>query len=347
MVIITNTQYEIKKYKDTYSIENISSSSIDVTISELNCGTPIRTITTFILTPGAIRTFIPKYDGTFGVFIGDNSTPSTIINGFDNVLESIISYTEQFLCGCDCANCNDCNEEASDCDIKIRLISTILGYFIATNPKYIKYFNIVANKLKCEISSDLFCQITNLNFTGKSDNEFFLKRLVAYFYLVFYIEASLQSTDQEEAEYIKEKFNYAVIRKCIKKLGINPEDIVEELMSGIKVRYWQFTSTVPDMDTVIGLWTPTYLNGLPGIDERPLEEFEQGVTIPYTNVGRVGFAVQPSQLLNYTILDSLGNDVTDNFDTHYFEDEETVVFVSKLPYSHSNIYFKFKRNIYV
>lgn len=346
MAIPSPITYSIIKYKDVYTLTNNTLTSLVITIKQLDCGNPIKEVITYTVPGNTSQVLNFKYDGTFGVYVGNASEPSSVIDIYDNTLCNIIQYTEEILCGCNCAGCDECDDE-SQCSLTLKLLSMIIAYYIATNPRYNTYFNILASNLKCDITSDLLCQINNISVLGKSDSTFFLKRLIAYYYLIFYIEESLQSTDEEEAIYIKEKFNYLTIKPCIKKLGINPDDIVEEILSGMEVQYWQYNNTVSNINTVILAWTPTYLDTIPGIDSRPLEDFEQGVVVPYTNIGRIGFAISPTQLINFSIVDSLGNDVTDDFDNHYFEEDETVVFVSKVPYSHSNIYFKFKKNIYV
>lgn len=345
-IIHETVYYRILKYKDSYTIKNNTIADLNIVIKLLDCGKATKSFSEFTLNGGGEKILKINYDGAFGIYVNGSEDVDFIIDIYNDTLDYIVSYTEEFLCGCNCAGCDDCDDKQS-CQLPLSLLTLMFGYYIATNPRYNRYFDIVALHLKCDITSDLLCKITNFSLTGKSDYEFFLKRLIAYFYLVFYIYESLQSVDEEEALYVKEKFNYVTIKPCIKKLGINPDDIVEEILSGMEVQYWQFQNTVSNINTVILAWTPTYLDTLPGIDSRPLEDFEQGVVVPYTNIGRIGFAVSPTQLINFSIVDSLGNDVTDDFDNHYFADEETVVFVSKVPYSISNIYFKFKKNVYV
>lgn len=346
MSIISETsEYKILRYKDSYTIENKTNNPLEISIREMECNSPTYYNSKFTLNAETLKDLKFKYDATYGIYVADNDIPSSVISIFDNTKSYIVSFTEEILCGCNCAGCDDCDDK-TECNLSLQTLSLMFAFYITTNPIYQKYFNIVSSHLKCDITADLLCQINNLTTKGKSDYKFFIKKLIATFYLVFYLQDVIQAEDKEEAEFIKKKYNYKIIKPCIKKLGINPDDIIEEILSGMKVKYWQFTSTVPTIQTVIGLWTPTYLDTLTGIDERPIEDFEQGVTIPYINIGRIGFAISPTQLLNFTILDSLGNDITDNFDTHYFPGEETAVFVSKVPYSHSNIYFKFKKNIY-
>lgn len=346
MFIISETnEILVSKYKDEYIIKNKSLLARDFSIEQLNCGQSVKKVKNITLSPGEEESIKFNYDSFFGIFIDNSDDMEVSFPVYTDTLNIIVHYTEKYLCGCDCAGCEECDDK-EELELPLKTLSLMLSYLMASNPIYTKYFNIVSNILKCDINFDLICQINNLSLKGNSDSKFFIKRLIAYLYLIFYLQESLQAVDKEEAEYIKEKFNYSTIEPCIRKLGINPKDLIEELLSGMEVKYWQYRDLVSNINTVINAWTPNYLNTLPGIDFRPLEDFEQGVTIPYTQIGRIGFAIAPSQLLNFTIYDSLGNDVTDNFDTHYFSDDETVVFISKVPYSHSNIYFKFKKNVY-
>lgn len=333
---------ELTTYKDVYHLD-VSTYPTDVTIKLMRCGKPVETVeTNTISVPGGWY-FKFKYDGQYGIYLNDSSEPCYIVDYFEDTLKHIALYTELFLCGCNCSNCDDCFEE-SDCDLMIRISTLMMSYYMVTNPKYTTIFNIVSKKLGCDITADLLCQINNMSYGNDSDAKFFIKRLIAFMYLVFYLHESLGSIDMEEAEYVNKKFKAKKILACIKKLGINIEDIIGDITDDLKVYRWQFDETISDINTVISDWSVNYLDL---IANRPLSDYEQGVTAPFTKVGRVCFAIKPSQLVNFSIYDSLGNDVTDEFDIHYFATEETVVFVSKIVYAPSNIFFKFKKNIYV
>lgn len=342
------TRYSIIQKGDNFFIESNSLQPLKITVKELLCGQPAKEIKSFVLNSGSeVKLSLNYLSGEFGIFVGEETEYSVYVINFLQVIDTIIYLTKDLLCGCGCEDCSKCKGDSCYLSKEIlKLLTLILSYYIVKSPRYERYFKLVADNLKCEVKQDLICQINNLILLGHTDDLFFLKRIVGFFYLMFYLEESFNTSDFEELEYVKKKFKYNDIKPCLKKIGIFPENITEEILSGVKVKYWQFGNTVENIDTVVNAWTPTYLDTIPGINERSLEDFEQGVTVPYTKIGRAGFAIYETQLQNYTILDSLGNDVTDNFDMHYFPMGETVVFVSKVPYSHSNIYFKFKKNIY-
>lgn len=345
--LVLNSSIHIFKFRNTYVFHNLlNSMSLNIVINEMECGSHLKLFKEFVLSPSENKVIKFHYDGDFQITRISPDEDYGTFSIYDKTLSNVIERTKNLLCGCGCTDCEDCDDNSSGCEETLLLYSLMTSYYASTFPKYKNYLEVIFKSLKCHISSDMLCQIHTEMIQGKSEASLFLKKTVAYYYLAFYLLESFLTSDAEEAYEVNKKFKYSEIIKCIKKLGINPKDIIEELMSGIEVKYWQFTSIVPTMATVVASWTSTYLDTLPGIDVRPLEDFEQGVTVPYTNIGRIGFAIYKTDLLNFTLYDSLGNDVTDNFDVHHFASDETVVFVSKLPYSHSNIYFKFKKNIY-
>lgn len=116
----------------------------------------------------------------------------------------------------------------------------------------------------------------------------------------------------------------------------------EELTPGeMMVYFWQLDNVVDDIDTVIAsLDGPSYLPQFPST--RYLD-FEDGKIVNYTNIGRICFVIKETEDLNFTISDSLNNDVTDEFDTNYNAETKELLYVSKNHYSYSSIYFKFKK----
>lgn len=350
MIVIINSdiRYTITKVKEDYFVKNNTLFPLEVTLKRTNCNTTLETLKTITLESN-VETNIELFHitGDIGVFVENESTYNTLIKMYNQYIRVIVNLVDKLLCDCGCDDCDDCDKECIKAKQFLQLFSLFSAYFVINNPYYDVYFKVVSKHLKCGIGVDLIKQIDSIILKGSVKNEFYLKRLIAYYYLVLYIKESFQSHTKEEAEYIRDKYNYTKLVLCIKKLGINPEEVVEDVLSGMKVQYWQFTDTVSNINTVINNWNPTYIDSLFGVQEKVLEDFEQGVVVSYTNIGRIGFAVSPTQLINFSIVDSLGNDVTDDFDNHYFADEETVVFISKVPYSYSNIYFKFKKNVYI
>ena len=115
----------------------------------------------------------------------------------------------------------------------------------------------------------------------------------------------------------------------------------EEPIEGTMIYYWQLTNTQDKIEEVVASITDDSF--FDDKESRSPQIFEQGHIISYSAIGRICFAIKPSEIEEYTITDSLNNDVTDEFEKQYLPEYETILFVSKNYYSHSNIYFKFKK----
>lgn len=339
-IIKQNLSFVVSKYLDSYYIKNKTQVNIEVRIENIQ---DMDVVSKFTLKPAEEKEWTPIYDGHFGVFFNENDDPFVVLDCYDLTIKNIIQRTEDILCGCN--QCESCTE-VTDCEKSLNLLYLMNVYMVVRKTYFYNTSDIVFQNLKETLNSDLFCFINQSTFYGKKENSLYIKRLVAYFYLTFYFKEILKAIDKKEAVYIREKFSYAYIKKCIEKLGINPDNMVETLTSGMVVSYWQYPDPTYNISSVDLNWSPNYLNSLGGVLDRPLEDFEEGVVVPYNKIGRIGFAIAPSPLMNFTIYDSLGNNITHNFEVRYFDEDKTAVYVSILPYSISEIFFKFKKNIY-
>lgn len=330
--------YTFIKYQDVYTLSNVDLvSTLTYTITLKNCETS-KIINTGIVKPGenTIITFV--MDGIYSISVTDGIAteviPDTLI--YEKLLNRIISGTEKVLCGCGpCNDCDDCNE----CDDYLDLLAYITAYPIVLKPKYDSYVSIIQNELKCSFNETIICLMNQGFIRGKVEiKELFLK-LIASSYLAFYFVELGTAIDSDEAEYIRTKFKSVKIFKCIKGLDINISDTTDLFTDGMQVYYWQLDSVEKDIISEIPLINQTYLNTKPVLN---FSVFEQGNIVNYIEIGRIAFAIKETDILNFTIVDALNNDITDEFDYNYFPLTKTVLFVSKSPFSFSNIYFKFK-----
>lgn len=126
------------------------------------------------------------------------------------------------------------------------------------------------------------------------------------------------------------------------------EDIKEECNDTpdttiMNVYYWQLEGVTHNLFSESSYFDDdVYLHTKPRL---PFEIFEQGKIVDYTKIGRICFAIQTIDDLNFEINDALNRDVTDEFECKYFPLIKTILFVSNNPISYSSIYFKFKKII--
>lgn len=331
-----------KKYKDVYSIENVGLTTINYNIQTRECDS-LNSFKSGTILPG--ETFILPInflDAIYVVTLSDDDEEEVLddILQYNNTLLNFIDGTEELLCGC--KKCNEC-EECNKCDSFLNTLNYAMAYFHVNSPKYNNYFSVFTNELKCNYSQEILCLISQINMSGKIEIEKLTKLNIGMYYLVFYLLDLAQATDEAEANYIKNKYKSFKILKCIRKLGIDIDNFNEQLFSDMTVYYWQLDNVIEDINDVIPLITNIYLSTKNNV---PFEDFEEGKIVNYNQVGRIVFAIKETDILNFELSDSLGNDITDEFNNYYIASDHTVLFVSKIPHSHSNVFFKFKKITY-
>ena len=334
--------YIQKKYKDVYSIENLGITPINYFIQIKECDS-LNELKSGIILPG--ETFILPInflDAIYVVTLSDDDEEEVLddILQYNNTLLNFVDGTEELLCGC--KKCNEC-EECNKCDSFLNTLNYAMAYFHVNSPKYNNYFSVFTNELKCNYSQEILCLISQINMSGKIEIEKLTKLNIGMYYLVFYLLDLAQATDEAEANYIKNKYKSFKILKCIRKLGIDIDNFNEQLFSDMTVYYWQLDNVIEDINDVIPLITNIYLSTKNNV---PFEDFEEGKIVNYNQVGRIVFAIKETDILNFELIDSLGNDITDEFNNYYIASDHTVLFVSKIPHSHSNVFFKFKKITY-
>ena len=333
--------YIYSKYKDTYTLENTGIVVLNYTLSKVECS-GITTVSQGNINVNQTITLPIKYiDGVYNLKISDSVSEEILpdILFYNNLLLSIIDNVEKVICGC--GDCKDCNNECNDeeCNLYLATIISVISLAFVNNPKYNTYLSIIGDYLKCSIDEKVLCYLTNEMILGKIETKDLTLQIAGLYYLAFYYTELNEASDEEEAEYTKEKYKFTKISKCLKKIGINTKDIEEELFN-YPVYYWQLNDPVSDIVDVIPLLSDIYLATKP--TER-YQVFTQGKIIEYSQIGRIVFTIKNADSVNFVLMDSLGNDITDQFDTYYDGVNKYALFVSKIPYSYGNIYFKFKQ----
>lgn len=103
------------------------------------------------------------------------------------------------------------------------------------------------------------------------------------------------------------------------------------------ISYWQENSISNTIEDII-----------PEVDNRVKQDatypaFETGVTINYSNIGRVCFMLNNTLSSDeYSIYDLLDNNVTSSFSRYYDSTDKYILFVSNNIYSYGDILFKIK-----
>lgn len=327
--------YTLLKYKDVYTLKNIDTESFRFTLSKIECLTST-IVKDMILQPGSeINIFLGLIDGQYELVVySDDSV--TNINYYYNLNKDIIDNIEKIVCGC--KECNEC-EDCADCDLYLSTITTALTYYFLNVPLYNENLENVTISMNCNTSEKVFCYLAKQMITGDSDTKRLFLQMIGMYYLAFYYTDLESAIDTDEEIYINTKYKSSKILKCLKNMGM---EITPPLPKPAKVYYWQLANMMDDITDIIPIFTLSYLNDKPN---DLITVFEQGKIVNYVSTARIAFAIRKTEISDFQISDSLNNDVTDEFDTYYFSNIKTRLFVSKLVYANSNIYFKFKQLI--
>lgn len=331
--------YIYTHYKDQHLLQNDQSINIGYTVSKVTCDATT-TMSTGNIPPGNVIELKFAVDGVYTINLYDaNQTASFQIKTYNNLLLSFIRNVEALLCGC--SKCKDC-EECNECETYLAAFMKAFSFNSFNTPVYDLYVNLIAADSQCALESEVLCNITNEKVYGVALVREPMLQILGYYYGAFYYKDYYTAEDTSEAEFIAIKYKYDKIAKCMKKLGIDPVQAIQDVENLSTVYYWQLQALTDTILTENALIDTVYLSSKLN---SPLPVFEEGKIITYSGIAKIAFAITPTISANFVIRDSLNNDITDEFDSIYDIATNRVLFVSKLPYSHSNIYFKFKKGL--
>lgn len=360
MKTINKSDYKLSSINDTYIYTNKSSINQVLNLYSIQETKTILVLENKIIphtTDNIIDLNITK-DGRYRL--------DTIINN----LVTFIYFTRSFglrdliitklvstICSdCGCNNpCDDCNEINGKNCLQNQTLFTLVQHYLYIN----KELNLSAFEDVTYETFDFYKYYFNVNYLSLNklistqcvDNYFSRKDIIdidlfntylSIYYIGWYREAlnAIDTTIVEDLAYLNKVYQYDKLSKCIVKLGIPITDLVNTvIIDPIKVYYWQ---TVIDEDssdvfeTFSGDDLISYLY-------KPLDDFLAGYTASFNSIGKVVIAISKIDNTDFSIKDSLGNDITDEFNTLYDTASKTILFVSQLTYSNTNLYFKFQQ----
>jgi len=284
----------------------------------------------------------------------------------DQFITEFITQIIDTICNCGCSDIvNPCTEtKMGNIALKRQKlfnISHIIPYTIKpfyygqaalTNEKlltiYQIYYNTSLDEKRDELGKEFFDYYTKG--TNVINMKLF-KEIIAlnYYSLYYYARTEILPTAlgkyDEYVKTINEFFKYKLIHSCFgcSNLISNIEDLINSdtpLPSPVMIYYWQLALS-DTINTIIPIFEEaTYINK----PNQPLIIFNSGVEIVNTSIGRQAFAIVGAPVANYRITDIvLNNDVTPLFDVYYFNDLQTMLYVSKAPYSISTLKIKIKK----
>lgn len=364
MKTINNADYKLSSINDTYIYTN--KSNIDQILNLYNIE---ELATTLILENKIVPALIVDSSNNIidlaiikdGRYRLDATINSVVISIYFTrsfgIRDLIIKKLITSLCSdCNCkGDCDECNEINGKNCLQNQTLFTLVQHYLYIN----KELNLSAFEIVTNETFDFYKDYFNLNYLSlnksiniQSLNNIFTRETnididlfntyLAIYYIGWYREAldSIDTNIVTDLAYLNKVYEYDKLSKCIKKLGLPIEDLINTvIVVPIKVYYWQ---TLVDEDST-DVFDSFSRGDLVAYPYRPLEDFLEGYTISFNSIGKVVIAISEITNQDFIIKDSLGNDITDEFITYYDAPSKTILFVSQLTYSSTNLYFKFNQ----
>lgn len=158
---------------------------------------------------------------------------------YPQILESLVDDLESVLCGCPCSNCDGCVD-----DKKLLNVTTkVLLYYTLSGEYYQSKFGQALNCVSCSLSKEAICILLNEQIRGGSElNKRFLKKILAIFYISFYLMEVGRNCTVEENGKVKDwtaDFHFDKVKRCLEGLGIDL-DCIRKHTDNSEARYADF-----------------------------------------------------------------------------------------------------------
>jgi hypothetical protein len=217
---LITAEFNLVNLMDVYTLTNKVVDTLNYILSKkVDCHTTSQ-IYTNSLEENESFEFKDLEDGEYLLEITQAAQTTNIkMLSYKGLAKSLMHDFSLSLCDNNCKGCQP------DCVDQLTTYSKMLSYKVVNNPIYDKAVELLENELQCLISADALCLLTNETYKGSSDNELLFKRFMSLYYLAFYFTEINNTADNMDDEYVKNKYEYIDISRCISRLGINLTDI--------------------------------------------------------------------------------------------------------------------------
>lgn len=251
---MAEVNYTISTKEDKHTLTNNENLHIVYTLTKVEKCTGTETIIETLNIMSGVSYVLPiTLDGYYEIKLAStefvNTFSNIYITYFINYQASMIEDIFTILCPCDCG-CTGCT------DLGINQYQTIITttnkigiYKHLTSPQYESVLKEVHQEAECLIVPQIYCDITQEGITGQSEyNEKLTKQLIALNYLAMYFWDLKNVTDQEEIDYINDKYKSEEILCCINTLGVNINNIkqIVEDMATITINTAIYVNLAPN-----------------------------------------------------------------------------------------------------
>lgn len=339
--------YNIVKEKDEY-ILNVSQDTSYV-IKYIKGAIKELIVSNNILANNEKNLVLAK-DGTYELTLSADGEPDVVetLKTYINLQKSIITDVLTYMCNEDSCYSNNvnCVSNYSKELLKVQNIFNKLLYYqhnylpqfsTTVLENFSKYITDAINTSNCDFQNNINniilqeCIGDNIDL----DINLFKSYLFLYWAGFYFTELSLIQNNDNNKEYVKEKYYYNTIINCFNSSCFNITELNNIYNTMITEIYnFQLDNINEDINDILNV---NY--NLNQIAEQSLLD---GTIINFNKIARFGFLIKNLNQNPYKIYDIFGNDITNTFD--YLFNNDISYYVSKEYISHSNIYFKFIKN---
>mgnify|MGYP003639247557 CR=1 FL=1 len=341
--------YNFKKEKDIFIIE--AEQDTVSTLYYLSSGDEVE-VSASTLTQNIATNIDVKKDGEYKILLEVEGEASITVyfTAFKELQDSIIENAKEILCG-DCIECN--GKRNKECQKAQNFFVKGLSFENLFVPSYGSDYPLIFSSFLSTSVKTITCKIqTRLNTIlaeelvrgracPKKVSNISDLYTALYWAAMYFIEEDIAGEDDEQLDFIKDKFHYDSIIECLCELCIDINTLKENYAQDIvasEIISFQFDGTefdINDSDLLTSSWLE--INGV--LESQDL--LLSGKNIINSLLGRVGFVVTNTQD-KYRFFDALGNDITDTvFDNVWEEVSKRQIYISKEYYTPSTIYYKF------
>lgn len=244
MIEVVNDNYTFKKVNDVYILSNVDFVlTLTYSLYRQKCDEENELIFTGSLLAGVNKNFENLSDGEYTLNISVVDVDTIIyFNTYIYLRKQFITLIKDLLC-CDCG-CDGLNNTlfiSKDCKTAMEFQAEygyILNYFYAlkplsnttqqnNNPYLPLILEALFNNSKCDLNKELCKQYFNNALEGFNVNSNLNKYQLALIYLslYFYEKSLINSNKSDELVYLNKLYDFNNISKCIKKLGIDIQEL--------------------------------------------------------------------------------------------------------------------------
>jgi hypothetical protein len=224
--------YTLIKKQDVYSLTNNEVQGLTCVVVLVNeCTTMEETISTMVIPPAGVYEIPLVKDGKYRLDLSTETPEQATenINYFLTLQKSIIMDAQDSVCDCNCG-CGDCADTPGSSEALLTTRSKLDIFKLLTNPDYDECFKAAAEASKCDLASIVYCNILQESVNGINVyNETLAMKMIAIDYLAMYFCELKGLTDQEDIDYVNDKFNAETMLCCISKLGIDIQAIKDAI----------------------------------------------------------------------------------------------------------------------